>query len=149
MKSKLKVVKIGGKLVNDRLVLDEVLKAFADIEGPKVLVHGGGNMATTLSKQLGVKTEMIDGRRITNKDNLDVVTMVYAGLINKQIVAALQKYGCNAIGVAGCDANSICAHKRPVHTIDYGLVGYIDEGNIKFLNQLFSSGICPVFPAIG
>jgi acetylglutamate kinase len=123
MKTKLTVVKIGGEIINNSDKLDAFLEDFIRLDQPKILVHGGGKIATELSNKLGIQTRMHEGRRITSKDNLDVVTMVYAGLINKKITATLQGKGCNAIGLSGADANSISATRRPANPIDFGFVG--------------------------
>ena len=148
MKSRLQVFKIGGKLINDSVQLSAFLEAFAALEGRKILVHGGGSQATELSNRLGVPTQMVDGRRITTSDDLDIVTMVYAGLVNKTIVASLQKWNCNAIGLTGADGNTITAAKRPVMEIDYGWVGDIQAVNANSITSLLSNGLVPVFPAI-
>ena len=126
------------------------LRQFAAIEGPKVLVHGGGRLATTMAERLGVKTQMIDGRRVTDRETLDVVTMVYAGLVNKQIVARLCALGCKAIGLSGADANVIPAVRRAPVPVDYGYVGDIvpERMNIGFLASLVEQGVVPVFCAI-
>ena len=148
MSSALHVVKIGGKLINNEDQLSSFLQMFTQIETPKVLIHGGGQKATELSALLGIETRMVDGRRITNKDTLDVAVMVYAGLINKRIVARLQASGINALGLAGCDANIIQAVKRPVGEIDFGWVGDIVGVDQHALKSLISSDFIPVFSAI-
>ncbi|WP_295653055.1 acetylglutamate kinase [uncultured Mucilaginibacter sp.] len=147
---KLNVVKIGGNVIDNSENLHRFLKDFAALDGFKILVHGGGKAATQLSATLGIETKMVDGRRITDIESLRVVTMVYAGLINKNIVAALQAVGCNAIGLTGADGNFIVAKKRPVKTIDYGFVGDIDETSINPANiaKLLEAGFVPVFSAI-
>ena len=114
------VVKIGGNVIDDAAALERFLTKFAAMEGPKMLIHGGGKLATRLSAQLGIETQMIDGRRVTDRDTLDVVTMVYAGLVNKQIVARLCALGTKAIGLSGADANVIPAVRRAPKPIDYG-----------------------------
>ena len=146
----IQVVKIGGNVIDDAAALERFLTKFAAIEGPKMLIHGGGKLATRLSAQLGIETQMIDGRRVTDRDTLDVVTMVYAGLVNKQIVARLGALGCKAIGLSGADANVIPAVRRSPKPIDYGYVGDIvpDRMNIGFLASLVEQGIVPVFCAI-
>ncbi|MDO5446418.1 MAG: acetylglutamate kinase [Prevotellaceae bacterium] len=146
----LSIIKIGGNVIDNPDKLDAFLKQFAEIPSPKILVHGGGKLATKLSAQLGIETHMVDGRRITDKATLDLVTMVYAGLINKQIVAKLQALDCNAIGLSGADANIIPAHKRLPTPIDFGFVGDIvpDEINIAAITTLLQSGITPVFCAL-
>ncbi len=106
------VLKIGGNIIDDPAALSAFLSDFAKISGPKVLIHGGGKLATQLSRQLGIEPQMVDGRRITDEATLDIVTMVYGGLINKKIVAQLQAKGCNAIGLTGADAGFIQAHQR-------------------------------------
>jgi acetylglutamate kinase len=140
----LKIIKVGGKVVEDPESLNNLLDRFVTISGYKILVHGGGPAATSLATQLGIKTEMVNGRRITNKDMLDVVTMVYGGLINKKIVAGLQARGCNAIGLTGADMNLINAIKRPVSDIDYGFAGDIKNVNTRELRLLINENIVPV-----
>ncbi len=120
------------------------LKAFAQLEGSKILVHGGGKIATQTAAQLGIETNMVDGRRITDRSMLDVVTMVYGGLVNKNLVAQLQANGCNAIGLTGADGGIIRSVKRPVKTIDYGFVGDIEEVNAPQLQSLLKSSLIPV-----
>lgn len=142
------VIKIGGKLINDAVELDKLLTAFAKLDGPKILIHGGGRKATELSQQMGLEVKMVEGRRITDRDTLDVAVMVYAGLINKQIVAQLQTKNMLAIGLCGADGNMIQAHKRPVKDIDYGYVGDIDHVAGNRINKLLLAGFCPVFSAI-
>lgn len=146
----IRVVKIGGNVVDNPEALARFVKAFAEMVGPKVLVHGGGKEATRLSGALGIETKMIVGRRVTDRQTLDVVTEVYAGLINKRIVAMLQAEGCNAIGLSGADANMIKAKKRNPEPIDYGYVGDIDpaEVNAGVLKALLDSNLTPVFCAI-
>ncbi|AWV97965.1 acetylglutamate kinase [Arcticibacterium luteifluviistationis] len=139
------IIKIGGNVINDEVKLKAFLASFAALSGDKILVHGGGKVATKIAKDLGVETEMVEGRRITNAEMRDVVTMVYGGLINKKIVASLQSLNCNAIGLTGADAGVIRAHKRPVKTIDYGYVGDIDSVNAVFISSLLSQEITPVF----
>ncbi len=145
---KLKVIKIGGNIIDDEIALDAFLKSFADIEGPKVLVHGGGKLASRLAEQMKVPVQMIDGRRITDAETLDIITMVYAGKISKNIVAKLQGYGCNAIGFSGADGNTVIAEKRPVKTIDYGFVGDIVKVDTKVLKLLLSNDVTVCFCAI-
>ena len=144
----LHVIKIGGKLINEPKELDRLLTAFAQLKGPKILIHGGGRKATELSQQMGLEVKMIEGRRITDRDTLDVAVMVYAGLINKQIVAQLQTKDTLAIGLCGADGDIIQAHKRPVKDIDYGFVGDIDHVAGNRINKLLLAGFCPVFCAI-
>ena len=145
---KLKVVKIGGKLIDDENRLERFLKAFAQTDGPKILVHGGGSLASRISRQLGIEPQMVEGRRITTADDIRIVTMVYAGWINKKIVAALQSYACPAIGLSGADADVIRAKKRPVKEIDYGFVGDIVKVNGQQIQSFLKQGITPVFSAI-
>nr|WP_316615932.1 hypothetical protein [uncultured Alistipes sp.] len=118
----LKVVKIGGNVVDNSEKLDRFLQDFASLEGPKVLVHGGGKIATTIGKALGIETQMIGGRRVTDAETLKVVTMVYAGLINKTIVAKLRTAGCNAVGLCGADGGLIVSRRRNPKPVDYGFV---------------------------
>lgn len=144
------VIKIGGNVIDNPYALSAFLNDFAILPGKKILVHGGGKEATRLSATLGIKTTMIDGRRVTDQATLDVVTMVYAGLINKRIVALLQAVGCNAIGLSGADADVIRATRRSPKPIDYGFVGDINPDNIDadFIISLVERGITPVFCAI-
>ena len=146
----LTVVKIGGNVLDDPHVLDIFLKDFAAIAGYKILVHGGGKIATKLSLDLGMEVKLIEGRRITDAESLKVVVMVYAGLINKTIVAKLQSSECNAIGLSGADGNLIKASKRPVGHIDYGFAGDIDADSIAVarLKKILEGGFVPVFSAI-
>ena len=146
----LTVVKIGGNVIDNAEALDAFVHDFACLSSPKILVHGGGKLATHLSQRLGIETRMVQGRRITDRETLDVVTMVYAGLVNKTIVAKLQAEGCNAVGLSGADANVIPATKRNPEPVDYGYVGDIhaDEMNVSFIKTLLDSGITPVFCAL-
>ncbi|MCM1337295.1 MAG: acetylglutamate kinase [Candidatus Amulumruptor caecigallinarius] len=148
--SPVKVFKIGGNVVDNPEALSRFLTEFASIEGPKILVHGGGKEATRLSKRLDIPTTMIEGRRVTDRATLDIVTMVYAGLINKRIVAALQARDCNALGLTGADADCIRATKRPANPVDYGFVGDIDPANINdlYIEYVLRQEIVPVFCAI-
>lgn len=148
MKRNLIVVKIGGNVINDPYKLEMFLKDFSKMEGLKILVHGGGKRATEMASNLGLKTKMIGGRRITDAKGLEIVTMVYAGLLNKNIVAKLQATGCNAIGLSGADADLIRAHKRKVKDIDYGFAGDVDKVSNRTLNLFLNHGIVPVFSAI-
>lgn len=145
--NKLYVTKIGGNVLDDEAALDKFLKDFASIQAPKILIHGGGAMATKIGNQLGIESKYVNGRRITDRQTLDLVTMVYGGLINKQIVAHLQQWGCNALGVTGADGNMIKAVKRPVHDIDFGHVGDItpDSVNSTLLYFLLKQNVVPVF----
>jgi acetylglutamate kinase len=149
-KGDLYIIKIGGNVIDNSENLHNFLKDFTALKGNKILVHGGGKVATQLSETLGIEPKMIEGRRITDIETLRVVTMVYGGLINKNIVAQLQKFGTNAIGLTGADGNFIRTKKRPVKTIDYGFVGDIDETSIDNTNikRLMDGGFTPVFCAI-
>lgn len=144
------IAKIGGNIINSPEQLSKFLKDFSSLPGKKILVHGGGKEATELSKSLGMETKMIDGRRVTDQQTLELVTMVYAGLINKRIVDLLQQSGCNAVGLTGADGNSIPAKRRNPHPIDFGFVGDIDpaEINTEFISLLLDNGLTPVFCAI-
>ena len=147
---KLFVVKIGGALIDDEELLNPFLEQFSEIKEKKILVHGGGKLATTLADKLGIEQKLVNGRRITDKDTLDIVSMVYAGSINKNIVAKLQAKNCNAIGFSGTDGNMIHAKKRIHPEIDFGFVGDIDKQSIneKLLSQLIDLDLIPVFSAI-
>lgn len=147
-KQKLLVVKIGSNIIDDQVALASFLENFSKVEEPKILIHGGGKSATTLASKLGVKTEMIDGRRITSSENLDIVVMTYAGLLNKKIVAALQKNGCNAIGLTGADGNVIEAVQRPVQFVDYGYVGDVVNVNTNIIELFLDQEMIPVFSGI-
>jgi acetylglutamate kinase len=144
--SPLFVVKIGGNVLDHPEALDAFLADFASIPGPKILIHGGGKIATRLGDKLGIEAKYVDGRRITDDDTIDLVTMVYGGLVNKQVVAALQAKGCNALGLTGADANIIPAVKRPVKAIDYGWVGDIPPTNVHAatLSVFLDAGLVPV-----
>ncbi|MBR5850478.1 MAG: acetylglutamate kinase [Alistipes sp.] len=142
------VIKIGGNVIDNAEALERFVKAFAAIEGAKILVHGGGKLATRMAERLEIPVQMIDGRRITDKATLDIVTMVYAGLVNKQLVAALQGAGCNALGLSGADGHIVRAHRRAPNPIDYGFVGDIDGVDSALLGTLLEAGITPVFSAI-
>jgi acetylglutamate kinase len=146
---KLYIIKIGGNIIDDETKLSSFLQSFASIQGKKILVHGGGKLATKLAAQLGVEQQMVDGRRITDAETLKVVTMVYAGFINKNIVAQLQANYCNAIGLTGADGNVIQAHKRPLKNgIDYGFVGDVDAVNADLINSLLQQNIAVVLAPI-
>ncbi|MBS7565247.1 acetylglutamate kinase [Mucilaginibacter sp. Bleaf8] len=149
-KKPLYIIKIGGNVIDNSENLYHFLKDFTAIDGYKILVHGGGKVATQLSEKMGVQAQMVDGRRITDIETLRVVTMVYAGLINKNIVAQLQRFGTNAIGLTGADGNFIRAKKRPVKTIDYGFVGDLDEASVNAQNisNLIAAGFTPAFCAL-
>lgn len=145
----IQVIKIGGGILENETSRELFLRQFASVEGPKVLVHGGGRLATTMAERLGVKTQMIDGRRVTDKETLDIVTMVYGGLVNKQLVASLQAMGINAIGLTGADGGWMRAVKRPVKNgIDYGFVGDVTEVNGALLRSLVDRGLTPVIAPI-
>ena len=143
-KEKLTVIKVGGKIVEEETTLNQLLTDFSSIEGYKVLVHGGGRSATKLAAQLGIESQMVDGRRITDAETLKVVTMVYGGLVNKNIVAGLQAKGVNAIGLTGADMNVIRSVKRPVKDVDYGFVGDVEKVNAEWLAGLIRQGVVPV-----
>ena len=145
---KLYVIKIGGNIIDNEAKLAAFIKDFAAVEGLKILVHGGGKLATKLAADLGIEQQMIDGRRITDAATLKIVTMVYAGAINKNVVAQLQANGCNAIGLTGADGNAIKAHKRNHPTIDYGFVGDVDEVNTGLLQSLLEQNIAVVLAPI-
>ena len=151
------VYKVGGNVVDDPAALDRFCRAFAALEGPKVLVHGGGVRASQVQKALGQEPVKIEGRRVTDAATLEVVTMVYAGWCNKDIVARLQAEGCNAIGLAGCDGGVITARRRPpktlsdgVTTVDFGFVGDVTAASVNrdFVLRLLDAGLVPVFSAI-
>lgn len=144
MKEKITVIKVGGKIVEESNSLGDLLNRFANIEGHKVLIHGGGRSATRMAERLGIESRMVNGRRITDEETLQVVTMVYGGLVNKNIVAQLQARGINALGLTGADCNIIKAHKRPLTDIDYGFVGDVDSVNAEMLARLIGQGIIPV-----
>lgn len=143
---KLFVIKIGGNVIDDDASLKLFLERFAKVEGKKILVHGGGKIATSIGKQLGIEPNYVNGRRITDAATIELVTMVYGGLLNKKIVAQLQAIDCNAIGLTGADANIIPADKRPVKEIDYGFVGDIvnEKLKIKNLRLFLSNDLIPV-----
>lgn len=143
-KPKLALIKVGGKIVEEPASLQRLLSDFAAIEGPKVLVHGGGRSATKLAATMGIETQMVNGRRITDAEMLKVVTMVYGGLVNKNIVAGLQAHGINAVGLTGADMNVILSDKRPVKDIDYGFVGDVKQVDGERLTSLLNAGIVPV-----
>ena len=143
-KEKLTVIKVGGKIVEEEATLNQLLADFSSIEGYKVLVHGGGRSATKLAAQLGIESQMVNGRRITDAETLKVVTMVYGGLVNKNIVAGLQSKGVNAMGLTGADMNVIRSVKRPVKDVDYGFVGDVEKVNAELLGSLIRQGVVPV-----
>ena len=144
MKEKLTIIKVGGKIVEEEDSLRQLLAAFTAVEGHKILVHGGGRSATKVAAQLGIESQMINGRRVTDADMLNVVTMVYGGLVNKNIVVRLQAQGVNALGLTGADMDVIRSHKRPVKDVDYGFVGDVDVVNGTLLADLIRKGIVPV-----
>lgn len=145
MKEKLTILKVGGAVVEDAKSLQQLIQDFAAITGPKVLVHGGGRSATALATQLGIETHMIEGRRVTDDEMLFVVTMVYGGLVNKNIVAQLQAAGINALGLTGADMDIIRSHRRPLKNgVDYGWVGDVDRADGQRLAALLREGIMPV-----
>ena len=145
---KLTLIKVGGKIVEEEDTLQQLLVDFSKIEGTKILVHGGGRLATKIAEQLGIESRIVDGRRITDEATLQVVTMVYAGLVNKKIVAGLQGLGVNAIGLTGADMNVMRSVKRPVKTIDYGFVGDVKEVNTDALVLLLQNGYIPILSPI-
>lgn len=144
MKDRLTIIKVGGKIVEEPDTLAALLCDFAAIDGFKLLVHGGGRSATKLAAKLGIETRMIGGRRVTDCDMLDVVTMVYGGLVNKKIVAGLQAAGVNSLGLTGADMNVIASHKRCGGDVDYGWVGDVDRVDGEALAALIRAGIVPV-----
>ena len=145
MKEKITIVKVGGAVVEDETQLAQLLKDFSAIEGKKVLVHGGGRKATKVAESLGIESKMVNGRRITDAEMLSVVTMVYGGLVNKNLVARLQANGVNALGLTGADMNVIRSHKRPIKNgVDFGFVGDVDTADGKMLSKLIEEGITPV-----
>lgn len=149
-KQKLYVIKIGGSLIDKEKDLMNFLEGFASIKASKLLVHGGGKLASDLAEKLNIPQQMMDGRRMTNQETLDVVTMVYAGKINKNIVTKLQTFQCNAIGFSGADGNLIKSEKRAISNIDYGFVGDVDSKsvNVELLQELLKLKLVPVFSAI-
>ena len=155
MRSRLYIIKIGGNIIDDEKKNFSFLKEFAAIDAKKILVHGGGKVASKIGEQLGIESKYADGRRITDAATLDVVTMVYAGLINKNIVAQLQASNCNAMGLCGADGNAILAHKRKtspsgkgLEGADYGFVGDVDAINTDLISSLLEKNITPVFAPI-
>lgn len=144
MKEKITIIKVGGKIVEEEATLAALLDRFAAIEGRKALIHGGGRSATRIAERLGIESRMVDGRRITDEATLQVVTMVYGGLVNKNIVAGLQARGVNALGLTGADCNIIKAHKRPAGKVDYGFVGDVERADGDMLSKLIEQGITPI-----
>ena len=143
-KAKVDIIKVGGAIVEDKERLQQLLDGFCSIEGHKILVHGGGRRATQVASRLGIESKMVNGRRITDSDMLEVVTMVYGGLVNKNIVAQLQARGVNAIGLTGADMDVIRSHRRPVKDVDYGFVGDVDRVDADQLEILLEKGVTPV-----
>lgn len=148
MKQTVSIVKIGGAFLETQGLVDSFAQAFASLQGPKVLIHGGGQRASELSTRLGIEPRMVDGRRITDGPSLEVAVMVYGGWANKTLVARLQALGCPALGVSGADGDLIRAHRRPVGTIDYGFVGDVETVNLPALKALLKAGFVPVFCAL-
>jgi len=148
MNKKITIIKVGGNIIDDDAKLNAFLSSFAKLKGHKILVHGGGKLATKMAADLAIPRQMVDGRRITDADTLRIVTMVYAGLINKQIVAKLNAHQCRSIGICGADANSIRAHKRKHATIDFGLVGDVDSVDTAALLSLLENELTIVMAPI-
>ncbi|MGB5553709.1 MAG: acetylglutamate kinase [Flavobacteriaceae bacterium] len=148
MKQKLSIVKIGGNVIENIEELSRFLCNFAKLDGQKILVHGGGKKASEILSKMGIEPKMVGGRRITDAESLEVITMVYGGLANKTIVAQLQAKSCNAIGLSGADGNTIQAHKRPVKEIDYGFAGDVDGVSSKTISALLEAELVPVFCAL-
>ena len=144
----LKIIKIGGNIIDQPDALDDFLSEFSKLEEPKLLVHGGGKLATDLAEKLNVEVKLVDGKRITDINTLDIITMVYAGKINKKIISKLQRNHCNSIGFTGADGNTILSDKRPDKPIDFGYVGDIKHVNIETIQLLLKQHITPVFCAI-
>ena len=148
MNKNITIIKVGGNIIDDDAKLDAFLSSFANLKGQKILVHGGGKLATQLAADLSIPQQMVDGRRITDADTLKIVTMVYAGLINKQIVARLNAQNCNSIGICGADANSIRAHKRKHPSIDFGFVGDVEavdaDALLNFLDNNLTVVMAPI-----
>lgn len=144
MKQKITVIKVGGKIVEEQESLNNLLDRFAAIEGYKALIHGGGRSATRIAESLGIESRMVGGRRITDAETLKVVTMVYGGLVNKNIVAGLQARGINALGLTGADCNVLRAYKRPVGEVDWGFVGDVESADGAMLAKLIGEGIVPI-----
>ena len=144
MMNKLSIIKLGGNIINDKKKLELFLNDFNQIEGLKILIHGGGKIASKMSSSLKIKSKIIEGRRVTDKSTLDLITMVYAGKINKNIVANLQSINCNAIGLSGPDGNIVQAKIRTVNKIDYGFVGDITKINSELFLLLLNNGFTPI-----
>ncbi|PWG04805.1 acetylglutamate kinase [Polaribacter aquimarinus] len=145
---KLSIIKIGGNIIEDEASLNAFLKLFSNLEGKKILVHGGGKRATHIASKLGIESKMVNGRRITDAETLEVITMVYGGLVNKNVVAKLQAMGTDAIGLTGADINSIQSDKRPVKEIDFGFVGDVKKVANNSIDKLIKADFTPVFCAI-
>ena len=148
MKEQLSIIKIGGNIIEDETSLNAFLKLFSNLEGNKILVHGGGKRATHIASKLGIESKMVNGRRITDAETLEVITMVYGGLVNKNVVAKLQALGADAIGLTGADINSIQSDKRPVKEIDFGFVGDVKKVAHNSIDKLIKADFTPVFCAI-
>jgi acetylglutamate kinase len=148
LKEKLYIVKIGGNIIEDETSLNDFLKLFSKLEGHKILVHGGGKRATSIASKLGIESKMVNGRRITDAETLEVITMVYGGLVSKNIVAKLQALNIDAIGLTGADINSISSEKRPVKEVDFGFVGDVKKVAHQSINKLIKSDFTPIFCAI-
>lgn len=147
-KEKLTIVKIGGDIVDNDVLLTSFFEHIKEVNGPKIIVHGGGNRASALQKELGIEPKKIEGRRVTDEATLEIVTMVYAGLLNKKLVSKLQALNDNAVGLSGADGDAIRAHKRIVKTVDYGFAGDIDQVNVRFIHDLLFTKKTPVFSPI-
>ncbi len=148
MMDRLYIIKIGGNIIDEEAKLSAFLEDFASIEEKKILVHGGGKLATRLAENLGIEQQMVEGRRITDAETLKIVTMVYAGYINKNIVASLQARHCNAIGLCGADGDAILAHKRQHPAPDFGFVGDVDAVNTDLISSMLQKNIAVVFAPI-
>jgi acetylglutamate kinase len=142
------VIKIGGNIIDDESILESFLKKFAVIPGKKILVHGGGKLATRMAEKMGIPQQLVNGRRVTDAETLKIVTMVYAGYINKKIVARLQSLDCHTAGICGADGNSILAHKRIPSGTDYGFAGDIDSVNAAWLGSLLNQGLTVVMAPV-
>ncbi|WP_338356433.1 acetylglutamate kinase [Yeosuana marina] len=145
---KLSIVKIGGNIIEDESALNDFLNLFSNLKGQKILIHGGGKRATHIASKLGIESKMVNGRRITDAETLEVITMVYGGLVNKNIVAKLQALKIDAIGLTGADANAITSNKRPVKEVDFGFVGDVKNVAHQSINKLLEADFTPVFCAI-
>ncbi|ARV05939.1 acetylglutamate kinase [Polaribacter sp. SA4-10] len=145
---KLSIIKIGGNIIEDENALNDFLKLFSNLEGKKILVHGGGKRATHMASKLGIESKMVNGRRVTDAETLEVITMVYGGLVNKNMVAKLQALHIDAIGLTGADINSIKSEKRPVKEVDFGFVGDVKEVASNAIDKLIKADFTPVFCAI-